>query len=420
MIPMMPFPRMSDISIRRALILVGIIIVTAVTFAIAWNDLNYSFFLGLLFDDAQEFARTGVISSDFMPIGYSGFLGVCLKAVGLGGVPACQALVYAGVLSALLLFLLLRGVRGTLLIIGTVAVALHPVLVLNIWRIHDGNLTVLFFLGFLVAGIFFLRQRTVLSIIVLGALFGLLFSVRQNTLPLLLIVPLLFLNDRPLRVANFFRRTFIFMVSAVIFIVAVNILFKGMPFFFGRQGPYNLFSGTNEYASKYLLLEYSGENSLKDALPARGFAVPSLEDRLQFPPERYTQLSIEYITSHPLGYAKLTALKVITLLRPGYHVVEGFSWISSDGIKRLAKIVLAVPIWIWLFFVFRTRKSFFETGNLFIVLAIIVYALPFLAANADPRYRFPLDIIFIADSFCRAGILPVPQRFKKRADRVTL
>jgi hypothetical protein len=409
-------PYVHDASIRRSLIFIGVIAGIVVASALVWNTLNYSFFLGLLFDDAFEFARTGIIVSDFMPVGYSGLLGLFLKVFGLGGIPVSQAILYVGILLILLVFLVLRGVRGTLLVIGTAAVALHPVLILNIWRIHDGNLTALLRLGLLVAGIVVARNQSLPSILVLGVVLGLLFSVRQNALPLAFIVPLLFFHERPVRVMALFRKALVFAVGAAVCVIAVNTAFKGTPFFVGRQGPYNLFSGTNEYASKYLLSEYSGENSLKDALLARGVAAPSLEDRLYFPPERYTRFSLDYVIRHPLEYLKLIGLKVVTLLRPGYHMVEGFVWISPEGLKRMVKITLAAPFFIWLFLVFRTRKHFFDTENLFVVLVAAAYIVPFLAANADPRYRFPLDIILIADSFCRARTLFVPGWFRRCMD----
>ena len=105
--------------------------------------------------------------------------------------------------------------------------------------------------------------------------------------------------------------------------------------------------------------------------------------------------------ANPFEYAKLTGIKIFTLLRPGYHALENFQWVSVEGVKRVSKIVLALPFFIWIFFVWKTRRRFFEKENLFVFLTAGLYLLPFIVANADPRYRFPMDIIFILDSFRR-------------------
>ena len=98
-----------------------------------------------------------------------------------------------------------------------------------------------------------------------------------------------------------------------------------------------------------------------------------------------------------MEYVKLMGLKTFTLFRPGYHAPENFEWFSADGVKRVSKIILALPFFIWAFVVWKTRKGFFEKENLFVFLVAGLYLLPFIVANADPRYRFPIDIIFILD-----------------------
>ena len=409
--------RMSDISHNKILLLIGLISAVVLILAVVSHSLNLSFFIQLLFDAAQEFARKGFITSDFMPVGYSGFLGSCMKVGGVDGIPACQAFIYIGILFAAFWFLELRGVRGIALALGILVISLHPMLLLNIWRIHDGNATILLLLGFLAASISYTRSRNTWSVLALGIFAGLLITVRQNAI--LLLLPALFLlwdskqesreastikNDILGRVGmKYLGRAALFLVSALVIMSAVNITTKQTPFFFGQQGLYNFFSGTNEYASQYLRSDYSGENSLKEALTARGFPpAQTFNELLSFPSETYKQLALDYIKSHPLEYVKLTALKFFTLFRPGYHMAQNFTWNSLEGLKRFSKIVLATPFFIWIFFVYKTRKNFFDRENLFMFLVILLYCAPFFIANADPRYRFPLDIIFIADSFCRA------------------
>lgn len=393
---------MKDVSTGKILLLVGFISAVVLTLAIPWRDLNHSFFVQWLFNDASEFARTGSISSHFMPVGYSGFLGTCMKMGGEESIPACQAFVYAGVLFAAFAFLWLRGIRAMALALGTLAVALHPMLLLNIWRIHDGNLTVLVLFGFLASSLLSFRSKSIWSTLLLGISTGLMLTVRMNTVILILpALALLYAKEETL--GRYAKKGGLFLVGAALMFMAVNMATKQTPLFFPGHGFYNLFSGTNEYSAKYLLKDFSGENSHKEALEAKGFSsIQSFEDLANFPSETYRELSLNFIKEHPVEYLKLTGIKAVTFFRPGYHVPENFHWMSAEGLKRVSKIVLAAPFFIWVFFVWKTRRAFFEKENFFIFLVIILYLAPFLIANADPRYRFPLDILFIADSLCRA------------------
>lgn len=397
--------KMKLISILREkpLFLIALISLSVFVLTLIWHNLDRSFFLGLLFNDAKEFAEKGMITSNFMPIGYSGFLAFCMKVGGEAVIPICQSFIYAGILFLAYWFYKTRKVTGILLVLGILALAFHPIIFLNIWRIHDGNLTILLLLGFLTAAISYSRFKKTWKLFTLGIFSGILFVVRQNTAPLFLIV-LFFLWDRKEAKTKFLKNALLFLVITFISTASVNLILKKKIIYLGDQGYYNLFSGTNEYASRYLLKDFSGENSLEPALKARGFTnVGAFEERLVFPSEAYKKLSLEYIIEHPLDYAKLTILKAYTLFRPGYHSVESPAF--SEVLKQSLKIILSLPFFIWLFLVIKTKRSFLKKENLFVFLCIVFYILPFLFANADPRYRFPIDIIFIVDSFYLVSIL---------------
>ncbi len=396
--------KINNISAGKILILIGLISVVVLTIAVIWHNLNLSFFVGLLFNDAKEFADKGVITSDFMPLGYSGLLGLFLKIGGIALVPAFQSLIYIGILLATFWFLRPRGKHSVLSLLGILAIAIHPVLLINIWRIHDGNLTVLILLGFLASGISYLRYKNFWSVLALGLFTGLLFTVRPNAILLALVAIYIFYERGSAQEKiKFIGRSAIFFISAIILVVISNSVMKGKMFYFAEHGFYNLFAGSNEYASKYLLKDLSGENSLEEALKARGFSsVDTFEERLAFPTQTYKRLAIEYVKSHPLEYAKLTAIKIFTFFRPGYQATQGSGLGLTEVLKRVLKIILATPFFIWIFFVYKTRRDFFKKENMLVFLSVALYVLPFLIANADPRYRFPLDIILIADSFRRA------------------
>ncbi len=401
---------MNNIRTKRVLSLLGLISIAVFVSAAFWNNLNHSFFIRLLFDDAREFANQGTITSNFMPIGYSGFLGLCLKIGGEKIVPACQALIYVGILLVSFWFLKIKNLKGALLVLGVLIIAFHPMLLLNVWRIHDGNLTVFLLFGFLAAGLSFLRFKGKSNIIIWGIFAGLLSVVRQNALSLFL--PAVFFlvaanrgEKKNKKKLDYLGRVILFLTVAMIFMVGVNLTVKQKPFFFGQQGAYNFYSGTNEYAYEYLLKDFSGENSLGEALKNKGFnSALSFEDKLSFPSETYNRLALEFIKDHPLEYLKLTGLKLLTFLRPGYHAVPGIEgW--QEVVKRSLKIILALPFFVWAFLIYKTRNKFFDRENLFLFSTIILYSAPFLIANADPRYRFPLDMVFIVDSFCRLNQL---------------
>lgn len=402
-----------DTSTKKIILLIGLISVIVFALAVVWNNLNYSFFVNLLFEDAEEFAHTSTITSRLMPIGYSSVVGLCIRAFGVQGIPACQSVIYGALVFLAIGFLYLVGVRSFYLAAGVFAIALHPVLLLNVWRIHDGNLTILLLLGFLASGIAYMsrapqsplvaRWGSAACVLLLGIFAGFLFTVRINTA--LLVLPALFVLWRRER-ALLARLSVagIFLGTATLVFIMVNLGVKQTPFFFPAHGWYNFFAGNNEYAAEYLWKEYTGENSLEKALEARGYSgVETIEARLAFPPETYRARALHYIQNNPGEYVELGAIKLITLLRPGYHMPENFVWISAEGVKRILKTILATPFFIWAFVLYKTRRRFFDEENVFVFLAAALYALPFLAANADPRFRFPLDIVFMADSFRRAA-----------------
>ena len=418
---------MSYSTIPKILIIIGGILFFVFILASFNQNIDTSFFVSLLYNDANEFAQTGTITSNFMPIGYSGFLGLCIANGGTNLIPVCQSLIYFSILLCALIFLIFRGVKSQKLLFGILITAIHPVLFLNIWRIHDGNATVLLLLGLLVACLFAERKRNFTSTLILGVVTGLLLTVRINTillvLPVLLIVyfPKIFeyiislinktfhkaysqsMNENIiLDSKNYYFQAISFMVVTILVFAVVNISIKQKPFYFPGHGFYNLFAGSNEFSSRYLLSDFSGENSLKEALSARGYTgIDKFEERLIFPSYTYKELAVEFIKEHPIEYIKLAGIKIFTLFRPGYHMVPDFSWISPEGLKRMTKILLAFPFFIWFYFILRTRANFLDKDNLLIFLVVFLYILPFILANADPRYRFPLDIIMILDCFSR-------------------
>ena len=243
---------MSQLTIPKVLMLIGVILVVVFVLASLKQDIDSSFFVALLYNDANEFAEVGAITSNFMPIGYSGFLGLCIAHGGINLIPVCQSLIYVFILLCALLLLTFRGVTGHKLFFGILITAIHPVLFLNIWRVHDGNITVLLLLGLLVACLYVERERNFLGILVLGVISGLLFVVRMNTillvLPVLLIVyfpkifqygVLIFNKNNRIKnkesesiSRNYFNQSLLFLFISLFVFVIINTAVKQKPFYF--------------------------------------------------------------------------------------------------------------------------------------------------------------------------------------------
>ena len=80
-------------------------------------------------------------------------------------------------------------------------------------------------------------------------------------------------------------------------------------------------------------------------------------------------------------------------------------------------IAIAALFFIWLSLRWRCRSLIPLDGGLILAPMLILYFAPFIATNTDPRYRSPVDSLFIIEStFClsmlygrkRAPVLSAP------------
>src|SRR5204862_8163095 len=66
----------------------------------------------------------------------------------------------------------------------------------------------------------------------------------------------------------------------------------------------------------------------------------------------------------------------------------------ADGVA----IVLALPIAIWTALRLARRRLWTWTSGLMAIIVVPLYVLPFFLINAEPRYRWPVDVILILES----------------------
>ncbi len=345
----------------------------------------------------RTLAAGGIVADRFYPVGYPVVLAPSYALRGLDGVIALQALAYAA--SVLLFWHLLRraGADRAVVALATAALALHPYLLLNIQRINDNVLNVplvLALLGLMVDPALW-RGRATPAL--LGAGMGLLAAIRPNALVLALL-PLVLMAREPrmgLRIGAYVGAT-------MGMFVAVSGLATGDPLFFPRNGPYNLFAGNNPLSAAALRTGYNGEASVVPALAAGGIATDA---PIELAPQTYAALAVDFIAAHPAQALGLAALKIANLLRPDWQFAD-------DGWEAAAQTVVALPLVLWLIAWggdARYRAS--RRGRVVLAVAVL-FVIPFALTNSDPRFRLPLDVVFLLESATVFGLSAWPRRLR--------
>ncbi|MBV8167164.1 MAG: hypothetical protein JO021_10250 [Alphaproteobacteria bacterium] len=347
----------------------------------------------------RTLAAGDAVADRFYPVGYPAMLAPGYALRGLDGVIACQALTYAA--SVLLFWHLLRraGADRTVVSLATAALALHPYLLLNIQRINDNALNVplvLALLGLMVDPALWRGRATPAW---LGAGMGLLAAIRPNAL-LLALLPLALMAGEPrarLRIG-------VYLGAMLGLFVSVSGLATGDPLFFPRNGPYNLFAGNNPLTAAALRTGYNGEASVVPALAAGGIATDA---PTELAPRIYVALAMDFIAGHPVHALGLAALKIANLLRPDWQFAD-------DAWEAAAQTVVALPLVLWLI-AWAADARYRASRRCRIVLAIaLLFVIPFALTNSDPRFRLPLDVVFLLESATVFGLSAWPRRLRAR------
>jgi hypothetical protein len=340
------------------------------------------------FPQAFEWAVRGRIADTFTPQAVPLFLGPALR---LGGIPAIlglQALLQ--VTLAAVCYLILRELRlpPGWAAYGSLPVAINPEFLLSVSKIWDLTLSTFLFLLFVLCCLRIAHNGPLLSVKLTAAI-GLVFAAaifcRPNLIFLFPAIPMVMLHGRPnLSRATLYGHFAVFLVIVAAGFSLLGILSHGSPFF-PRNGPYNLYAGHNPLSETALLVHLNAEFSLPPefALTHPGHPVTDL-----YSPEMssyFVHQSILVARQHPAEEVKLVVVKLYTLFRPDTKV---HPLSSAQG---LVMGVLALPVLLLLAAFLLPGRLPLSFEDRLLLTVELLYIVPFLITNSDPRFRITLD-----------------------------
>ena len=357
----------------------------------------------------RDLVSTGRIHSVFLPVGYPAMLGWAELLGSHVGLSAGAAIFAVQTLVMMLIVVAARGVLmafGGSARLGTtvgLAIGLYPEYVSMMRSLNDTNLVLLNLLLVLWTLLRLQERATWLRAMAAGAALGLGVVVRPNLL--LMVVLILWAVWRLPR-----RKAVELAVAAGIVSVLVyaglTTAVHGRPFY-PHNGPYNLFAGLNPYTGEVLERNLNAEDSIMPALAADGIKthldwtrdpdVPGAADpRDERYAPTYTAASRLFVREHPGDAARLTLLKMVTLMRQSPS-----DWYNEEThhplFKHVAKrfVVFLLPCWI-LVMVLRRWNTAIRPSAL-VVWMVVLYFVPFVLTNADPRFRLTIEGVILLD-----------------------
>jgi hypothetical protein len=337
-----------------------------------------------------------------MPLGYAGYISPFVTALGeIPGVKTANMLALLAMLSAALAFLVTArrtagaaaeaaeprlpfGLTIDQAVVALMAFALtfYPYTIFNVARTNEAVPAAALLILFTWA---LLQKPTIGYVILVAVCLGAGTHVRANLFSLLLpaYVWLALRSDE-----SWARRGLLGLLAfalALAAYAACSLLFSGHLWYTPSNGGYNLYAGYNPLAFERLLYHQNGEYSLIPALATLGITIT---DAFHFPPETYMALAKDYALSHPVEVVKLAAMKAMVLFSPRLTSADNAAEIIVQSALALTTLAtLGVAAWRFA----RTRG--YLDGMLLLVVA--AYALPFIAINADPRLRYPIDMLVL-------------------------
>lgn len=331
-----------------------------------------------------------------LPLGYPGFL-----APFLAGLPEAAAVKTLNFL-AYLVFLALawrwlasgggrrsglgRVPSAALLAVLAAALLVHPYVMLSLSRTNESILAGALFMGLV---LLMTRRPTLGSALVAGLLLGLSMHVRANGVSMALPLGVWLLWGESAR--GWRERLRLAVPRGAALAVAgggafalFSMAVAGVPDYRPSNGGYNLFAATNAYSWDEILRNQNAEYAMRKALPEHGV---DFKQRNFVPQEQYVAWAREYAVAHPGEVVRLTALKAMTFFAPRLAN-------ANSPAKVALQFFAAGLFWIslgWTAVAFLRRRRWSD-GMLLLIVAS--YAIPFILTNADPRMRFPLDLLF--------------------------
>lgn len=330
------------------------------------------------------------------PVGYSLFLYLGLKLGGaeLAGVYALQFLLFVATIAMAYLLLALKKCVPRGCLVGALVAALHPYLFLNLKQISDNTWSTFLLLATMAALEVARVESPIESGLLVGCVLGAALLFRANALFWL---PLAYLLPRVVRSWPVAKSLLAFGAAAGLAVLGagtVNRAVRGEwllvhPYY----SAYGLHNGNNPYSATDFLTLGKGEYSTNKHLRSLGIEPTRLsrDERTKV----LRDLGIEFIAEHSLQYVKLVGIRIGIYLMPDFRSNPEPNF-RQRLLVPVTKVVLALPVFLW---AFLTWKRWRATGafDRSVPIAFVLYSLPFVLLYADPRYRYPVDVLLLLD-----------------------
>lgn len=348
--------------------------------------------------------RSGPIFPSFEPLGYAWLISLVPVHDVVASAKLLHLISYWCLGGAVVLFGLasLRRIhtdtgganlRSSLIVVLCVLLLAHPYVIVNLVRINDNNVAVAAVFGLFAlisGGLTGVSSRSRwLQLIGTGSLLGFLLHIRPNAISLL---PLLAFDayrrtrSLPQPARQFAARSSVSLAAVAAVYCLLAVVMAGRPFFWPTNGPYNAFAGNNPASLGVLKTDYNAEASLDQGLRSCGIGASarSVDGRT------LVECAARFAVRHPQQLGALVAYKFYNLMfRPNLRLSDSLAQALLQG------LLVGLPIFWWtcnLWTLVRTGEVFDCTATLFVLL----YALPFALTNSDPRFRLPLDAVYVA------------------------
>jgi hypothetical protein len=348
--------------------------------------------------DIAVWARSGRIADTFTPLGYPLFAGPAFRLAGNQGIIALQAVLQVAIAGVCFLILKELGLPSTWSAIGSLPVALHPDLLTSIVKIWDVPLStfLLLLVVFLCLRVHHRSSARFLPIAIgIGVAMAAAVFCRPNYVVLFPIIFISFYSRRP---SLSVRSLAVCLAVSAAVTCGVFALFgtaiHGRPFF-PRNGSYNLYAGQNRHTMSALLHKLNAEDSIATDFLEKHPEVSDPDSNADLHlyaaslAPYYNRQAISFAFQHPGAEFELVLAKLFTLFRPDTKV---HSLRSPSGI---AKAVLALPVVFFLLALLLPGRPSFSFDDKLLVAVEVLYVLPFLITNSDPRFRIPLDAVLL-------------------------
>lgn len=357
----------------------------------------------------QQILATHHIQSTFLPIGYAALIGY-IQLLGTTIAPArpevlvfpLQIAILLGIL-ALARAILKRYTSAAYATAAALVISLNPALLYNANRITDANVTFLLLLALLFTLLRLRQSNDAWNACFFGLVLACSVAVRPN---LVLMLPLLLWAGRGSRLP---RAGFLVLSAcgtALLLYAAVTTVVHRRPFY-PENGPYNFFAGYNPRTESALLRVGNGEQSIVQAMNdlgqhptldwGRQSDQPGVDDIRD---ERYIPLykseSRSFLRQHVLSVPKLIAVKFWTFMLPLEANVDHSS-VIFHRFRTAIKFLTLLGMAVWAIFLLLSAARNLHLGNPPVIWMAILYLLPFILINADPRFRTALEGILFLD-----------------------